>query len=171
MTHNPRNQNRAAADGGPGPNQPTAPRRFDAPQSHAHQPEASGPENSRSGAATCIPAYLCARSYGIPTRGNPFTLFDKVLGRDPKLERKAMRTFPLKTIWHKTVQGTDLSHLHWNEIAACLAQAGVIALVPAPDTKTFDRYTVIHPTRFRTKSEFKSFILEILRRELARESA
>lgn len=82
-----------------------------------------------------------------------------------------MRTFPLKAIWHKTVSGTELAHLHWNEIAVCLSRAGVIALVAAPDSKTFDRYTVIHPTRFRTKSEFKSFILEILRRELARESA
>jgi hypothetical protein len=82
-----------------------------------------------------------------------------------------MRTFPLKAIWHKTVEGTDLEYLHWNEIAACLVKAGVIALVPAPGSKTFDRYTLVRLPRFHTKSELKAFILEILKRELTRESA
>lgn len=68
-----------------------------------------------------------------------------------------MRTFPIKSIWLKTVFKTDLEDLSPEQILDCLVQHGLAARVGA------DRYTLIKTERFASKSEFKDHLLAILR--------
>lgn len=69
-----------------------------------------------------------------------------------------MKTFPLTSIWFKTVKGTDLEKkINGPEIALILEQAGLIARVGV------DRYTITAIANYRTKSEFKSYLLSVIR--------
>jgi hypothetical protein len=75
-----------------------------------------------------------------------------------------MRTYPLYKIWHRTVRGTDLEHLNWDEIALCLLYHEVIGLSASDDAKTFDRYFETDKLpEMLSKKEYHDEIIKILR--------
>jgi len=78
-------------------------------------------------------------------------------------ENLVMRTYPLSKLWHRTVEGTDLEYLNWNDIAMILVAAGIIELIPDPSTKAFLRYreTGLFPDVM--KEDYKAQVLVTLR--------
>ncbi len=74
-----------------------------------------------------------------------------------------MKTYPIRSIWHRTVAGTELAYLTWDEVSAALADAGIIALIHEPGCPHPKRYALVQLDRFADKRDFRAYILNILR--------
>lgn len=80
-----------------------------------------------------------------------------------------MRTYPLPSIWFKTVKGQpDLEQFNWDEIALVLLDHGRIRLHASPNNDGFDRYSIVFRIENESHSAVRSEILDVLRRELPR---
>lgn len=75
-----------------------------------------------------------------------------------------MRTYPLSKIWHRTVRGTDLEYMNWDEIALCLLHHGLIGIESSAPAKVFDRYFETDKISTElSKKEYKDELLKVLR--------
>ena len=77
-----------------------------------------------------------------------------------------MRTFELKSIWFKTVQGTKLETYNWDEIAQVLLEQGLITLVAPRGENSFTRYKLNHSKLNCSRDEIQNAILEVLAKTL-----
>lgn len=73
-----------------------------------------------------------------------------------------MRTYPLASLWHRTVRGTELEHANWDDIAKILLRENLIGLVAGRD-KVFDRYYETDRFPPMSKPQYKQQILKVLR--------
>lgn len=77
-----------------------------------------------------------------------------------------MRTFPLKSIWYKTVEGTSLEKYNWDEIVQVLTEQGLITLIAAPGENAFTRYKLNHENLNCSRDEIQDAILKVLAKHL-----